>query len=228
MADRRGILVTRPVLDARTAALIRARGYEPVAAPLLCVTHRSVAVPPGIQAILITSGNALPGLRPATVPLFAVGDGTAARARAAGFADVRSASGDASALARLVGGAADPRGGALLLASGAGQGEALARSLRTQGFRVVRRVAYAARPVTTLPDAAVKTLHAGTLHAALFLSAETAAAFVRLLPTDAHVLLAGVRALAIGQPAARALEALPWLAVCRARTPTLDDVLALI
>ncbi len=228
MADRRCILVTRPVLDVRTAALIRARGYEPVFSPLLTVAYRNVAVPRGIQAILVTSGNALPGLAPSSLPLLAVGDGTATRARAAGFTNVRSAAGDASALARLIGHTVDPAAGTLLLASGAGQGHTLAAALRAQKFRVTRRVAYAARPVAALPDAAARALREGTLNAALFLSAETAAAFVRLLPAEAHASLAGVRAIAIGQPAARTLEALPWLAVCRARTPTLDDVLALI
>ncbi|WP_415491802.1 uroporphyrinogen-III synthase, partial [Brevundimonas diminuta] len=41
-------------------------------------------------------------------PVFAVGDATAEAARAAGFADVRSAAGDIHALARLIAAEAPP------------------------------------------------------------------------------------------------------------------------
>ena len=227
-APARSVLVTRPVLDSRTRALLEARGYNPVAAPLLTVERFAIAVPAGIQAILVTSGNALEALPQTSLPVLTVGDATAERARAAGFAPVLSAAGNAAALAGLALRTIDPAAGALLLASGAGQGHALAADLRACGFRVVRRVCYAARPVRRFPQAAADALGAGELHAALFLSAETAAAFVRLLPPGLHGSLGGVAALAIGEAAAAALEPLPWLRVCRARAPTLDDVLALI
>jgi uroporphyrinogen-III synthase len=227
-ADRRAVLVTRPAEGAHTAGLLAARGFRAVLAPLLHVSHTAIAIPPGVQAILVTSGNALPSLPPAPLRLLAVGDATAARARAAGFPNVLSAGADAAALAALAAREADPGAGPLLLASGAGQGFGLAGDLRGRGFRVIRRVGYAARPVTRFPEAAAAALRAGELHAALFLSAETAAAFARLLPPALYAALAGVTALAIGPSTADLLEPLPWLRVCRARTPTLDDVLALI
>ena len=83
------------------------------------------------------------------------------------------------------------------------------------------------RCIASPPEAAT-CLTSGELHAVLFLSAETAAVFVRLLPPEFYHALASVVALAIGKPAADALETLPWLRVCRAENPTLDDVLALI
>ena len=223
---RPSVLITRPSFGDATCAAIEARGYLPVAAPFLVIEHFPLTIPRPLQAILVTSGNALPSLRAVNLPLLAVGDATAERARAHGFADVRSAAGDAAALADLAAALAEPAGAPLLLASGQGQGQALAADLRRRGFRVIRRVCYAARPVGQFPHAAAQALLSGRLHAALFLSAETAAAFVRLLPPCLSARLGTVAALAIGRTTAETLETLPWSRVCRAASPTLDDVLA--
>jgi uroporphyrinogen-III synthase len=223
------ILITRPVdQSAQLAARIEALGYRPVVAPMLRVLQRSPSLPSGVQAILVTSGNALPALPPGDALVLAVGEATAARARALGFSNVHSAGRDALALAELAERLVDPARGALMLASGAGQGGRLAADLRGRGFRVIRRVCYAAVPVSRFPREAAASLASGEVHAVLFLSAETAAVFVRLLPPEFHNALASVAALAIGKPAADVLEKLPWLRVCRAENPTLDDVLALI
>jgi uroporphyrinogen-III synthase len=227
--NRRAILITRPAEDAATpAARIEALGYRPVVAPMMRITRRTPTLPGHVQAILVTSGNALPALPPGDTPLLAVGDATAARARARGFTNVHSAGRDADALAHLAAGLQAPGAGPLLLASGARQGEKLAADLRGRGFRVIRRVCYAAKTVQIFPPEAVMCLQSGELHAVMFLSAETATAFVRLLPPELYHALASVAALAIGNSVADVLERLPWLRVCRAQNPTLDDVLALI
>ncbi len=230
MSGARSILITRPLADAPgAAARIAQLGYQPVVAPMLRVTQRAPAkIPPRVQAILVTSGNALPSLASSAIPLLAVGDGTASRARAQGFSTVHSAGRDADALCSLAVQVARPEAGPLLLASGAGRGEKLAADLRARGFRVLRRVCYAAYPVHRFPPEAAACLASGDLHAVLFLSAETAAAFVRLLPPEFYRALESVAALAIGNAAVDVLETLDWRRVCRARNPTLDDVLALI
>ncbi len=223
------MLITRPADEAAaTAARVVSAGYAPVIAPLLATRHFAETAAQRVQAVLVTSGNALPGLSVREVPLLAVGDVTAARARAHGFADVRSAGRDATALAALAAEQLSPRDGPLLLACGRGQGAALAAALRGHGFRVTRRVTYAAAPVGRFPEAAAAALRAGHLYAAMFLSAQTAMAFARLLPPHLAPGLANVLALAIGNGAADALNHLPWRQVRLARTPTLDDVLALI
>ncbi len=222
-------LITRP--EAQSASLaerLRGRGYEPVVAPLFEVSSRSVAVPAGAQAILVTSGNALAALPVVDRPIFAVGDATAERARARGFAQIHSAGADAVALAGLVAARLHPSAGPLFLASGAGQGAGLASDLRGRGFRVVRRVCYEVRPVRRFPHAAEMAIRSGELSVALFLSAETALTFVRLLPSERAPDLASVIAVAIGKTTADALHELPWLRICRAQHPTVDDVLALI
>ena len=227
---RRGVLLTRPEPGARaTAARLAALGYTPVLAPLLVVRPRPFVLPDParVQAIVAASGHAVDALPSShlALPLLAVGAATAARARAAGCAQVRSADGDAQALAALAARHADPAGKALLLLCGAGQGAALAASLRGHGFAVIRRVTYAARPVARLPEPARAALAAGTLAAALFFSAETARAFARLARGAA---LAGIEAITIGRPAAMALEGLGFRAVRIAAKPNQDAMLALL
>jgi uroporphyrinogen-III synthase len=198
--------------------------------PFLVTSRLPAELPGRLQAVLAASGNAaemLPGSLHAT-RLLAVGDATAHRARRAGFQDVRSAGGDAAALAQLAADVLDPAAGPLLLATGRRQGFALARDLRRLGFRVHRRAVYAARPVSRFPTLAADALQAGALQAALFFSAETAQAFARLVPDALHSTLARVNALAIGLTTADALRPLPWHDVRVALRPTQDGVLALI
>ena len=223
------VLITRPTEDApATAERVRGAGYDPIIAPFMQVQHGMVAVPESAQAILVSSGNALPGLAPCDLPLLAVGDVTAARARVKGFTDVSSAGRDAEALAALAAAQLSPKAGPLLLACGQGQGARLCADLRARGFRVIRRVAYSTAPVPVFPAAAESALRGGDVHAALFMSGQTAAAFIRLLPPALTPQLANVLALAIGNGAADALNQLPWRQVRLARNPTLDDLLALL
>ncbi|MGH6929838.1 MAG: uroporphyrinogen-III synthase, partial [Dongiaceae bacterium] len=115
-------LVTRPEEDAAPlAAALAERGIEVTVEPLL--TIRPVADAPidlqGAQALLFTSANgarsfaALAATRDLSgwreLPVFAVGDASAAAARDAGFSRVESAGGDVAALARLVIDRLDPK-----------------------------------------------------------------------------------------------------------------------
>jgi uroporphyrinogen-III synthase len=93
---------------ARTAARLRDMGFEPIIAPLLAFEHLTPPVPDlaPFTALAFTSINGVTAFAALTprrdLPVFAVGDATAQAARDAGFADVRSASGDLHALARLI------------------------------------------------------------------------------------------------------------------------------
>ena len=226
---RDAVLVTRPDLSTGdTASRIESLGYRAVLAPFLSVTGLRAALPPRIQAIVVTSRNALPELPLLQVPLFAVGDATARAAREKGFAEIHSAGRDAAALLELTAKLARPGAAPLLLACGRGQSLPLAAGLRERGFTVARRVFYRADPVTRFPSMAEQALQSGTLHASVFMSAETASTFARLLPGSLRSSLQGVRAVAIGKPAADALKHLPWRDLCTARTPTLDGVLTLL
>ncbi len=231
MAGAQGVLVTRPQPGAEaTAARLRALGRPAVVAPFLRVAALPARLPDAtrLQAILVTSAQALPALPPGDTMLLAVGNATAEQARRRGFALVHSADGDATALCHLAARLLEPAGAPLLLAVGRGQGAELAALLRDCGFRVLRRTTYAARPVSRFPDAAARALGDATLDAALFLSAATAQAFVRLLPPGLAPALAAVDALTIGGSTAAALHGLPWRRIRVAARPTADGVLALL
>jgi uroporphyrinogen-III synthase len=231
---RRAILVTRPEPGAAdTAGRLAAAGFAPVVAPMLIVERLAPSLPDAgtIQAVIAASANAVSALPTAfhARPLLGVGDATAARARDAGFADVTSAGGDATALAALAAQRCDPRGAPLLLSAGRGQGHALAAMLRGRGFRVIRRATYAARPVPALPASARDALEGGSLAAAMFFSAETARHFVRLVIAAGLTRRVGdIEALAIGAAAVVALDRLPWRRVRVARHPTQDEIFALL
>ncbi len=220
------VLVTRPEPGASdTARRLTERGYTPVLAPLLTVAPRAPRLPPHAQAILVTSGNSLSGPLP-NLPLYAVGDATAAKARALGHANATSAGRDADVLAKLVAASCDPDAGPLLLLSGEGHGLGLAATLRSHGFRVIRRVTYATAPATALPPQAEAMLRSGAGHA-LFFSPQTARVFVRLLaaspaPVDS------TEAIAISAATAAALAPLPWARIRVASHPNQDAMLALL
>ncbi len=181
-----------------------------------------------LQAVIIASARAtvLPDAY-VELPLLAVGNATAAAARAAGFATVHSADGDAGALAALAIRSLHPNNGPLLLATGRGQGTRLAAALRADGFRVQRRAVYAAAAIRQFPPHAAEAIREG-LHAALFFSAETARAFARLLPRSLRDQLARTNAVVIGRQAADALQHLPFRELRVALRPTQDGVLALL
>lgn len=235
----RGVLVTRPLAAAReTAAKLVARRYYPVLAPVLEIIPRAVALPPPetVQAVLASSRHAVEHLPAAhrELRLLAVGDATAARARAAGHKAVWSAAGDGKALAALAGRICDPEGEPLLLALGRGQGARLMAALAVQGFRMLCCEIYEAAPMTELPEVALRALAGDSLggeslDAALFFSAETARAFGALAQTSGLLgRLGGVTALAIGAEAAAPLSVLPWRAVRVADQPNQEALLALL
>jgi uroporphyrinogen-III synthase len=232
--DPDAVLITRPEPGAsETATRIAALGFVPVVAPFLAIRPTQARLPPveQIAAILLASGSAVAPLPPEfhPLPVLTVGEATARRARHAGFADVTSANGDASALAALVRARVGPASGTLLLAAGRGQSLALAADLRTSGYRVARRVVYAAAPVAALPDGARQALTGDRSLAVLFFSAETARHFMRLVRAAGlgdH--LRNHTAVTIGPPSGMALEALPWARIRVAGKPTQDDMLALL
>lgn len=214
-AVRRAVLVTRPEPGAaETAAALDALGWTPLSAPALLLRP---AVPdrlPTAQALLLPSRAAARALPPAPIPVLAVGSGTAAEARARGFADVTAAEGDAAALAALAAARLDPAAGPLLLAVGRGYGAELAAALRTQGFRVHRRVVYEAAPATDLPSAAQAALRRGEVAAVLFTSPRGARIVLALLRRAGLAEAArGLRALTISARIAAALKPLPFAAV---------------
>ena len=211
-------LVTRPREDVESlAAALATRGVEALVEPLIEIHYRAPEAlgVDGVQAILCTSANGVRALARASgergVPLLAVGDATAARARAEGFGSVESAGGDVGDLARLAGAILRPENGPLLHVAGNVVAGDLVGLLSAQGFTVERRVLYEARAAAALSPAAVDSLRAGAIAFALFFSPRTAAIFVRLAGLARVVeCCAKVTAVSIGGAADAALAGLPW------------------
>lgn len=226
----RGVLVTRPEPGAaETASRLAALGFTPVLAPALLLTPRPLAPPAHAQALLLTSRAAARALTPWPIPVLAVGAATAEAARAAGFADVRAAGGDAAALAELCAATLRPAEGPLLLAVGAAYSLDLTALLRARGFRVIRRVVYAAREAPSLPEAARDAIAAGQVSHAMFFSPRSAACSVALLAgAGLGAALQGIEALAISPRVAAALETVRWRRIRVARRPDQDHLLELL
>jgi uroporphyrinogen-III synthase len=180
------VLLTRAAEDAgATAERLRAMGHDPIVAPLGSVTTLRTAWPDPLPgALAVTSAHALPGLLPLpdgaiTVPVFAVGERSAAAARAAGFAAVETGPGDGEALATLMA-ARLPPGGSVLYAAGRVRKPLLEAALGSAGLFVIVAETYAVEPVTTLPDEARAVLQDTRDVCALHYSRGTTERFVAL------------------------------------------------
>jgi len=227
-------LVTRPRAEAeKLAQALAARGIEAIIEPLLEIHHRNEPAPDlaGVQAILCTSTNAVRALARLTderaVPLFAVGEASAARARDEGFARVESAGGSMADLAGLARDRLRPDDGRLLHVAGSIRAGDLAGALRADGFAVERAVLYEARPAAGLGAACVRALNAGIVDFALFFSPRTALIFA-LLAARAGVAerLGSVTAISISAAADYALAPLPFRERRIAERPDQPSLLA--
>jgi uroporphyrinogen-III synthase len=180
------LLLTRPEPDAqRTAAALRAQGHDVVAAPLLRiapVTDAQIGDGPW-AAILITSANAAHAIAAharvtplRALPVFAVGQRSAEAVAAAGFADVTSADGNVTDLARLVAARMQPAAPLLYLAGEDRSGD-LAGDLRARGFAVETIIVYRAVAATGLLPVAAEALSSG-IDGVLHFSRRSAEAYV--------------------------------------------------
>jgi uroporphyrinogen-III synthase len=182
------VLVTRPLDDAlEIQILLAARGHEVVVAPLLRVEFRrgpDIDLQ-GAQAILATSANGVRALAHRTgrrdMPVFAVGPQTAQAAKALGFNKVKSADGDAVALAQAVPNWTSPKAGALLHVAGVDAAGKLAEALTGSGFQVRSEILYDVITVSEMPANALDEITANRIDALLLFSPKSARAFVQCL-----------------------------------------------
>lgn len=200
------VLVTRPFPDnERTADALRARGFAVMLAPML--RFEPVALPADLGcdfgAVIVTSGNALRAVVPqlqATpqegsqrggsgllqLPLFAVGEQSAAAAREAGFTKVISAGGDAADLRDLIVASAKTgdknrvfkKSAMLLYLAGSDISRDLASELSGRGFHVLTQTVYRMAPVAALPREACDAFAVQGIEAVLHFSRRSATAFV--------------------------------------------------
>jgi uroporphyrinogen-III synthase len=186
------ILVTRPHPDDETtAASLRARGFEVLLAPMLRFEPVAVDDDEDLRygAVIVTSANALRGIggqlkasKLLKLPLFAVGEHTAAAARGIGFETVISAKGDAATLRDLVLASVKAKtlkkASPLLYLAGADLARDLAGELGERGFTVVVRTTYRMVPLSSLPRETCDAFAANGVEAVLHYSGRSARAFL--------------------------------------------------
>jgi uroporphyrinogen-III synthase len=191
------ILVTRPHPDDEaTAAGLRARGFEVLLAPML--RFQPVAFPVDTDArydaVIVTSANALRGIEShlagqclLKLPLFAVGEHSAAAGRRVGFSKVISANGDAASLRDCVLASVKAKelkkAGTLLYLAGADLAHNLGGELGEHGFSVVTQTTYRMMPVSSLPREAGDAFVAHRIDAVLHYSRRSARAFLEAART---------------------------------------------
>jgi uroporphyrinogen-III synthase len=191
------VLVTRPQPDDEaTAAGLRSKGFEVLLAPML--RFEPVAFQDDQDArygaVIVTSANALRGIEPhlaghrlLKLPLFAVGEHTAAAARRIGFSQVIPANGGASALRDLmltsVKAKELKKASTLLYLAGADLARDLAGELGERGFTVVTSTTYRMNPVLSLPREVCDAFAASGIEAVLHYSRRSARAFLEAART---------------------------------------------
>jgi uroporphyrinogen-III synthase len=185
------LLVTRPEPDAsELKGELEVLGHEVLIEPLLRIELLAIApeVISGAQALLVTSRNgvralaaseALPAAR--KLPVYCVGEETAALARAAGFGTVAAGAGRAQDLVPLVKREVEPGGGPLVHVAGEQLAFDLAGALKEQGFTVRVLNAYRAITARRLSPEATAGIASGSIDAVLLMSPRTASTFAKLI-----------------------------------------------
>jgi uroporphyrinogen-III synthase len=186
------VLVTRPHPDDEaTASALRAKGFEVLLAPML--RFEPVAFPDDEDArygaVIVTSANAVRGIEPhlegsrlLKLPLFAVGEHSAAAARRAGFENVIAANGDAARLRELVLASVKAKqlkkASPLLYLAGADLSRDLAGELGDHGFNIVTRTTYRMVAMSGLPREVCDAFAGNRVEAVLHYSQRSARVFL--------------------------------------------------
>ena len=228
------VLLTRPTAQSQKLAQdLRDRGHDAVVSPVIeiepCLNEKIAG---SFEAVIATSGNAfrfLSGCEAARLkrlPLFVVGQTTAAMALARGFENlqltVRNGQDLLAALTERL-----ERSQRLLYLCGRDRKPGLENELRHAGYDLEVRVVYQAAAANALTDEAVAALHEQSIDAALHFSRRSAEIFARLV--SAAGVVDGARAalnLCISRDAAGGLIALGPLRLAVAKTPDAAGILA--
>jgi uroporphyrinogen-III synthase len=226
------VLITRSDPDP-IAARVRARGGEPILAPVLNIRDRAADVGlDGVQALLFTSANGVRAFARQThirtTPALCVGDATAQTARDAGFGDVRSADGDAQSLVHHAARTLSRNAGLVVHVSGADVSTDLAAALAECGFSTERRIFYEAVAAATLPRNVVARLEAKppALDLVLLHSRRAAQTFCTLARAAAPGATGQLVAACLSPGVAEAARESRWRRVIVASAPREEALLA--
>ena len=229
-------LITRPEEDAAPLAeAVRALGHDAMIDSMLLINAFDDVLldTDGVQALLFTSANGVRAFADISlnrrVPVYTVGEASAAIAREMGFRKVFAAAGDVAALARLVSESLKAEEGILMHVSGTVVARELKDLLQKDSFNVFRVRLYESEPVTRLSEQTIAHFSKGEMDGVLFYSPRTAQIFTdlvienRLTEACRHV-----RALCLSEAVAEVADKLPWRTVKVATAPSQDAMLSLL
>lgn len=230
------VLVTRPTEDAKALVdALEARGHRALVEPLLTIkpVTKPEQVPDldRVQALLFTSANGLRAFAARSgdrnLPVYTVGDASAAAARSAGFQHVESAGGDLGDLVRLVTERLDPARGILYHGTTDKRAGDLKGGLEAAGFEFRRALLYRARAAKALTKGLRGALAEGALDAVTFFSPRSAETFVSLARrADLGAACARLHAVCLSAAVAAKLGELSWSRVWIAERPDQEALLA--
>ena len=234
------ILLTRPQADSeKLSAELRYLDHECLIEPLLQIDFFKDEAAQlknaldNVQALLVTSANGIEAFAKNSprknLPIYAVGDATARKARALGFARVESANGNVDDLAALVDANLDPKQGDLLHIAGTKVAGDLATQLDRSGFAYRRIVLYKAQQRTDLSFEAIDAISKGHIDAVMVFSPRTAETLTKLMKRSAlQDKTVDIIVFCLSPEVAGALDNMTWKQVLIASTPTEAALIALV
>lgn len=231
------LLLTRPDAGADPDPLrdaLVAAGHRITLAPLLSIVPTG-AVPSfdEVQGLIATSRNGLKAALPLpeavlSLPLYAVGPGTAALGRSLGFRRVLEGPGTGRELQALIASEADPVAGPLLHLAGETLAYDLKGPLESQGFVVRTEIVYRAEP-GAFPAEAAELFRQRAFDGVVLMSPRTARVYAKLVADAALGAAArGIAHFCLSEAVGRELETLGGVRLMVARLPNSQEMLALI
>lgn len=229
-------LITRPEEDAAPLAqAMQALGHDALIDSMLRITPFEDVLldTDGVQALLFSSANGVRAFSDISlnrrVPVYTVGEASAAVARDMGFRRVFAAGGDVISLAQLVTASLKPEEGILMHISGTVVARELKDLLQKEKFNVFRVRLYESEPTTRLSDPTITHFNKGEMEGVLFYSPRTAQIFTDLIIENRLTeACRRVQALCLSEAVAEVADQLPWRAIKVAESPSQSAMLALL
>ncbi len=180
------VLLIRALEDALPlASHLEALGKKVLCYPLFEPVFFAISPLENPQALLITSKNALRAIKNNSylkkIPLYVVGDQTAALAHQLGFITVFSAKGNSRDLQELVARQARPDAGILYHLSGETIKGDIVRELRVLGFKAQRQVVYQINDIEHFSNSLTTDFFNKKISHVLFFSPRTTELFINLV-----------------------------------------------
>ena len=207
--------------------MLAAHEWDSFIEPLLTLEMLEMPLPPlnGIRGLVFTSVNGVNAFAARAdtrmLPVYAVGDATAAAAFAAGFTQVTNAAGQVTALNRLLAERNEP--GPLLHIGGADRAAAVV----LKDKEILHLSLYKMQAAAALSTECLARLRAGTFTHAMFFSARTGETFRTLMGKQATAVNL-TKALCLSNSVLKSVSGLPWRAMAAAARPDLPGMLDIL